>query len=282
MADTPPLPDDLKDAALLIAAHGSPGSKGGRTSTRRHAERIANQRLFGEVAAGFLTEKPFADDVLDGIDAPVVYIVPNMTAAGYITTHKLPKGLGLTGRVTEHIGPRGRQRLVLCDPVGTHPLVPKIFAGHILRALTLTGHAADPDTAVVVVGHGSTKGRESFARTAQVAADMAEYGLRPAPETVFLEEAPFVKDWRDVTDAKTVLFAPFLISDGFHGSQDIPLAIGFDPGDKHFQETLAQGGINETQQDGRRILYIPPVGDIAEMAELVVARALQARELTDI
>lgn len=268
---------DFHDAALLIAAHGSPGSRGGRTSTRKHAQTLSELGLFGEVAAGFLTEKPFAADVLNGFDAQDVYVVPNMTAKGYITTHKLPQALGLTGPVTERIGPQGRQRIILTEPVGTHPLVPRIMANRIkatMQSLSLDA----PETTLVVVGHGSTKSRESFAQTEHVADEINELGLEVTTVTAYLEEPTFVKDWTNLSDGHTFVFAPFLISDGFHGSQDIPHAIGFNPGDAAFQENLAQGRINETISEGRRVIYLPPLGDDADMAEIVLARVKQAQK----
>jgi len=275
MADDAPTTPDLSNAALLIAAHGSPGSKGGRTSTRKLAHTISEMGIFGKVAAGFLTEKPFANDVLNTITAPDVYVVPNMTANGYIATHKLPQALSLTGKVTERIGSQGRQRVFLTEPVGTHPLGSRIGANCIkaaMEGLCLEDH----DTCVVLIGHGSTKSRESFMRTQTVASELTTFGLTTTVVTAFLEEAPLVKDWRELTDAQTVVFVPFLISDGFHASKDIPLGIGFDPGDATFQDTLAQGGINETTQDGRRIIYLPPTGDEPDMVEIVLARVRQA------
>ena len=275
MANTPSPVPEYQNAALLIAAHGSPGSRGGRTSTRKLANTIAGLNLFGEVAAGFLTEKPFAADLLKNFDAPEIYIVPNMTANGYIATHKLPLALGLTGRVTEHIGPRGRQRVILTEPTGTHPLVSRIMANRIkgvVGALALD----ESETALVVVGHGSTKSRGSFERTEGVANELSAFGLDIPTVTAYLEEPPFIKDWHTLTDAETIVFAPFLISDGFHGSQDIPLAIGFNPAIEAFQDALTQGLVNETTHDGRRIIYIPPVGDEPDMADIILARVRQA------
>lgn len=276
MADNASTAPDFSDAALLIAAHGSPGSPNGRTSTRKLAHTIAALDLFGEVAAGFVAEKPFAADLLDKLDAPVIYVVPNMTANGYITTYKLPRALCLTGHVTERIGPRGHQRIILTEPVGTHPLVSRIMANRIKGVMSLLSLDRG-ETAVVVVGHGSNKSRESFTRTEGVANELSAFGLELSTVTAYLEEAPFIKDWRDLTDAQTVLFAPFLISDGFHGSQDIPQAIGFSPSEETFQDALAQGLVNDIEQDGRRLIYIPPVGDDPEMAEIILARVKQAR-----
>ena len=274
-ADAP----DFQDAALLIVAHGSPGSRGGRTSTRKLARAIDKLGLFDEVAAGFLSEEPFADEVLKKFDAREIYVVPNMTANGYITTHKLPRALGLTGHVTERIGPQGHKRVILTDPVGTHPLVSRIMANRVKLVISALG-LDEAETSLVVVGHGSSKSRASFSRTETVANELGAFGLDISTVTAYLEETPFVKDWRDLTDAETLIFAPFLISDGFHGSQDIPQAIGFDPGDDAFQDALDNGRINETVQDGRRIIYIPPLGDEADMAEVILARVRQA-QITD-
>jgi len=270
---------DFKDAALLIAAHGSPGSRGGQTSSRKHTASLANLGLFADVRAGFLTENPFANDVLNSLDAAEVYVVPNMTANGYIATQKLPQALGLTGKVTERIGPQGHQRIILTEPVGTHPLISRIIANRVKGVMNALG-LDDDETALVVVGHGSTKSRESFTRTEGVANELRAHGLRLSTVTAYLEEPPFVKDWRDLSDAETIVFAPFLISDGFHGSKDIPLAIGFNPGDSAFESALAQGQINETVQDGRRIVYIPPVGEDPDMAEIILARVKQAHDAT--
>lgn len=276
MADAASSPPDFRQAALLIAAHGSPGSRGGRTSSRKLAKAITHMDLFADVTAGFLTEKPFAEDVLKGFDAPEIYVVPNMTANGYITNHKLPNALGLTGRVTERIGPHGRQRIILTEPLGTHPLVARIIANRIKGVMAQLNLDRD-ETALVLIGHGSTKSRGSFTRTESVANELSTFDLEISTVTAYLEEAPFVKDWRELTDAETVVFSPFLISDGFHASQDIPLAIGFNPGDAAFQEALENRRINETEQDGRRIIYTPPVGDEPDMADIVLARVRQAR-----
>lgn len=271
---------DYQNAALLIAAHGSPGSSGGRTSTRKLAQAIERLDIFGEVSAGFLSEKPFAADALKALTAPDIYVVPNMTANGYIASHKLPSALGLTGRVTERISPQGRQRIILTEPVGTHPLVARIMANRI-KVVMDTLKLDQSETAVVVIGHGSTKSRESFTRTEGVANELSAFGIEISTVTAYLEEPPFIKDWRDLSDAQNILFVPFLISDGFHGSQDIPLAIGFNPADSAFQETLAQGRVNEGVIDDRRIIYIRPTGDEPDMADLILARVKQARDAAE-
>jgi len=267
-------------AGLLIAAHGSPSTSGGRTSSRKHAETIRNLNLFSDVRAGFLTEKPFVKDVLDDMQASEVYVVPNLACAGYVTTTKLPNALSLTGMVTERITPNGYQRVYLTDPVGTDPALPKTMATRIkaaMETLDITAGAASSDSAIMVIGHGSQKTRDSFEHTIRIADDLSRQGLNTPIITTFLEEEPFIKDWRPLTDAKTVLFAPFLISDGYHGSDEIPHAIGFDAKDEAFQKRLTMVKPNEITLDDRRLIYLPPIGDAPEMAELILTRVRAAQ-----
>ncbi|MBF0248062.1 MAG: hypothetical protein HQL36_08330 [Alphaproteobacteria bacterium] len=278
MAEAPHARPDFSQAALLIAAHGSPGSAGGRTSTRRHAADLAARGLFRSVSSGFLTEAPFMGDVLAGLDADEVYVVPNLATNGYTAKEKLPEALKLTGPVTERLRKGRRQRIHLCHPVGTHPLMSKILADRIGRALEDLAFAP-ADTCVLVVGHGSTKGRESFERTRQVAGELSQYGLSAPHEIAFLDEPPFIGDWRDMTDAPNVLIAPFLISDGFHAAMDIPRAVGMDPDAAAFQAVLADGGINRATLDGRHVAYLPAAGDAPELADVILARARAAHEL---
>lgn len=268
----PPSPIlDFSHAALLIAAHGSPSTKGGRTSSRKHADTIRNLGLFADVQAGFLTEKPYVKDVLDDLHATDVYVVPNLACRGFVSTLKLPQALNLTGEVTQRITPNGHQRIHLCDPVGTDPGIAKTFAVRILAAMDSLNLPPE-DTATIVIGHGSGRGRESFEHTTRIARDLAKFGVAPPVLTAFLEEPPFIKDWRTQTDAKNVIFAPYLISDGYHGSDEVPRDIGFNAKSERFVQHLAQGQPNEITLDGQRLIYLPPLGDAPEMAELIINR----------
>jgi len=267
---------DFSRAALLIAAHGSPSTPGGRTSSRKHAETIRKLALFADVRAGFLTEKPFVKDVLDDMSAAEVYVVPNLACAGYVTTTKLPQALCLTGAVTERITSNGRQRVFQTDPVGTDPNITRTFAIRIRAAMETLSIPQD-DTAVVVIGHGSQRSRASFAHTTHIAQELSRHGIAQPVLTVFLEEQPFIKDWRVQTDAKNVIFAPFLISDGYHGADEIPREIGFDVKSTGFIDRLNSVQPNELSVDGQRLVYLPPLGDAPEIAELILTRARAAQ-----
>ncbi|MBL4748363.1 MAG: hypothetical protein JKY17_06240 [Magnetovibrio sp.] len=281
MTDGAPHNFPLSEAAVLIVAHGSPHSPGGSSATRRHAQNLTNMKIFGKVAVGFLTEKPFVADVLKDLDASQIYIVPNLVTTGYIFQKKIPIALGLTGSITERITPKGHQRLILTDPVGTHPFITRIMAETVQASATDLDINLD-DTALFVIGHGSEKSRASYIQTAKVAAEMALFGLgelsrKKAIFTAFLEEVPYVHDWRAVTDARTIIFAPYLISDGFHAHRDIPLAIGFDPNDEGFQSNLRARKASETSKEGTRLVYLAPIGTAPGVVDIMYALVKQAR-----
>ena len=267
---------DFSAAGLMIAAHGSPSTPGGKTSTRRHAETIRNLGLFADVQEAFLTEKPFVKDVLDKMETPEVFIVPNLACAGYVSTNKLPSALGLTGPVTERIGPNGRQRVFLCDPVGSDPAIVKTVAGRIQQGMNEMNVPTE-GAEVVMIGHGSQKSSASFHCTINLIESLSEHGMDLPLTSAFLEEPPFIESWRELTDAQTVVFVPYLISDGYHGADEIPRDIGFDPKAEDFQERLKQGLPNETEIEGRRLVYLPPIGDAPEMAQLVLNQARAAQ-----
>ncbi|MBL4614891.1 MAG: hypothetical protein JKY27_08465 [Magnetovibrio sp.] len=267
---------DFSHAGLLIAAHGSTSAPGGRTSSRKLADTIRALDLFGDVRAGFLTQKPFVKNVLDDMKVAEVFVVPNLACAGYVSSIKLPTALYLTGAVTERISPNGRQRVYLTDPVGTDPALGKTMAIRI--GATMQNLSMPPqDTCVVVIGHGSQKTRESFEHTQRITADISRQGLDVEIITAYLEEQPFIKDWRNLTNAKNVVFAPFLISDGYHGSNEIPQHIGFDAKAEDFIAKLSSIEPNELISDGRRLIYLPPIGDAPEMAELILKRVRAAQ-----
>jgi len=267
---------DLSQAGVLIAAHGSPSTSGGRTSTRRHADTIRKLGVFARVEAAFLTEKPFVKTVFDQFDSAEIYVVPNLTCAGYVTTTKLPQALGLTGAVTQRITPDGRQTVYQTAPVGTDPGIAPLFAGRILAALKDL-RLPTADTAVVVVGHGSRRSRASYEHTNAIAQQLAQHGVECPVSTTFLEEPPFVRNWQPLTSAKNVVFAPFLISDGYHGSLEIPRDIGFDATAADFIKRLGTLRPNVCTRNGQRLVYLPPLGDVPQMSRLILHTCIQTK-----
>src|SRR5437868_3487466 len=44
----------------------------------------------------------------------------------------------------------------------------------------------------------------------------------------YMEEAPFIAKWPELTSAPHVVVVPFFISDGLHSYQDIPVMLGIE------------------------------------------------------
>lgn len=263
----------LKEAALVLVGHGSARNLGSGLSTRRHAESLAARGVFGAVHAAFLREAPFLDGLLDRVGQSVIHVVPNMASKGYLTETLIPKALGLTGKVTERITPKGRQRIHLCDPVGTHPALLERAARNV--ADVIRAHAALPEaTCVLVAGHGNTGNPENAEQTRRVANRIRKDALARSVRCAFLEEPPYIKDWRRETDAATVVVLPFLISGGVHGGDDIPRLMGIDTGDERLA-ALSTGApvAGPFSIDGRRVFYLRPIGADPVVEDVAIALA---------
>ena len=252
-------------AALIIAGHGSARNPEGSASTHRHAEEIRRRGLFAEVSVGFCRQPPFLRKVTAAVSASEVFVVPHLTCKGYVATSLIPREMGLDGPVTERIGPDGRQRIHLCDPVGSHPDI----AGIITRRLNfvIAGNGLDAaDTALLVVGHGTTRDDASARQTLSLAAELDA-------SAAFLEIPPFIGTWPQLTASPNVVVAPFLMADGSHASEDIPLLLGLDATDPRLLR-LAEDGIPAGPFDvhGRRLWYCRAVGSEPEVVEIILDR----------
>lgn len=263
----------LKESALVLVGHGSAKNPGSGLSTRRHAESLAKRGIFGAVHAALLKEEPFLDGLLDRIEQPVVHVVPNMASKGYLTETLIPKALGLTGTITERITPKGHQRIYLHDPVGTHPALLDRAARNV--ADIVRAHASVPEaTCILVAGHGNTANPENAAQTRRIANRIRKDAMASSVRCAFLEEPPYIKDWRHETDAATVIVLPFLISGGVHGGDDIPILMGIDTGDERLA-ALADGATaaGPFSVDGRRIFYLRPIGADPVVEDIAIALA---------
>jgi len=73
------------DSALVLLGHGSTVNPDSSAPTLLHADSIKRRGLFGEVVCAFWKEEPSYRQVLNMVDSPEVYIVPNFISEGYFT-----------------------------------------------------------------------------------------------------------------------------------------------------------------------------------------------------
>lgn len=249
-----------KDAALLLAGHGLASQPDGALSTLQHAKSLRARSLFADVRAGFLRQEPELATTLAQLIQPRVYVVPMLASKGYIAD-VMARRLNLTGPVTRHIAAGREQELCFCEPVGLHPDIPALL-GKRIAALCRQQKLAPEATDVILVGHGTPRSPRSSERTREVADMLARTGVAGRVQALFLEEEPLIDGWKDHTTAETVIVAPFLIANWYHGSEDLPGRIGVDP---------RAGEAAPSLVDGRRLWYMNPLGEEPEIADLAVA-----------
>lgn len=254
-------------AALVLAGHGSTRNADSSRPTRNHALEIARRGLFSEVVACFWLEEPYFKEVLAGLEAKEVYLVPNFICEGFYTREILPCEFKLEGPVTH----QGDKVIYFCDPVGLHPVMTDLLvgkAGEIVRA----GGLQDASTCLFIAGHGTPKNRNSTREVYRQVELIRARGLFGQVEALFMEEAPFIRDWLQITALPNVITVPFFIADGLHPAEDIPVMLGITENTK---EAPYQ---NPTEIHGRRLWYTSSIGTDPGMVEVILAQVEKFRK----
>lgn len=114
---TPLTREQRGQAALIVIGHGTDRSTTSSTIVRRITQQLRERSGFGEVACGFLDQKPRIVDVLAETGAQQVILVPFFMADGWHVRETIPQCLGLTGECTV----RGGQVIWYTRAVGTLP-----------------------------------------------------------------------------------------------------------------------------------------------------------------
>lgn len=248
---------DTSKAALLLIGHGSARNQQSRVPTERLAEELRRRGLFAQVEACFLKEPPLIADALARLSAPTVIAVPNLAGEGPLVRNDIPRMLGLTG--DEPTGRDGR-RILYTRPVGSHPRIPDLIRRRVTGLITSQRLSPD-EVCLLLVGHGSSRPGGAATTAQAIAAALRDSAFVGTVALAYLEQAPFVADWRALTAARTVIVAPLLIAEGLHGSEDLPPLFGLTPG---------QGG--PAAIDGRRVWLCPGIGADPDIADLILDR----------
>jgi len=131
----------------------------------------------------------------------------------------------------------------------------------------MSGEFSDAD--LVLLGHGSTLNADSAATTHQHAAELRRRGDFARVLTGFWKEHPAFCGVLRGVHGRRVFVVPLFISEGYFTEEVIPRELGLaSPGQGEFPRVQ--------DRDGRRLHYCGPVGTHPRMAEVLVARALEA------
>ena len=258
----PMVPDHWREAALLIAGHGSDRAPASADAATRHAAAIAERGLFAECAAGFLKGGVPLDGALAALRAPVVYIVPHFMSAGYFVQTRIPEALDLDGRETARAG----RSLRLTDPLASSPALSTLMMERAYEAAA--AGQIDPKAATfVVVGHGSTKSPASSRSTREHAARTIGQRKFAKVVTAFLEQPPDAAETIGALDGPAVVTG-FFAAEGFHGDQDMRDIMGLGPGETR-----------TTTRTGDPAVYTGAIGADPAVADILIdlVRAFDAR-----
>lgn len=116
-----------------------------------------------------------------------------------------------------------------------------------------------PDTALIVVGHGSTLNPDSSAPTFDHADTLKNLGIFDEVATCYWKEEPSMREVLHMVESNDIYIVPNFISEGYFTQSVIP---------REFDLT---GPV--THRDGRVLKYCDPVGSHPSMTEVILHRA---------
>jgi sirohydrochlorin cobaltochelatase len=254
---------DKRGSALVLVGHGSTLNPDSSAPTFQHADEIIRRKAFAEVHCAFWKEEPSLREVLYMVESEYVYVVPNFISEGYFTETVIPRELELTGPITHRMG----KRIGYCDPVGNHPRMVDL----ILQSARRVAPDVAPDrTSLLVVAHGTNLNEKSAEAAQRQAAQIRRRGLYAEVTEAYMEEAPFVADWRKYIFQHFVVVVPFFIADGLHSYQDIPVLLGIESKATAAASRQEVFRRNPHHIDGRELYYANAIGSEPSMADIIL------------
>jgi sirohydrochlorin cobaltochelatase len=116
-----------------------------------------------------------------------------------------------------------------------------------------------PDSALIVVGHGSTLNPDSSAPTFDHADTLRNMGIFDEVATCYWKEEPSMREVLHMVECRDIYIVPNFISEGYFTQTVIP------------REFQLDGAL--TRRDGRLIKYCEPVGSHPSMTRVILHRA---------
>jgi sirohydrochlorin cobaltochelatase len=269
--------EGFADAALLLIGHGSTANEDSAVPARQHAAELRRRGLFQEVREAFWKQEPGIRTALAQIQARRVFIVPLFMSDGYFTQEVIPEELGLRqpGQVKfARTQKRGEQELHYCAPVGTHSSITSLIlrrAHEVVEGFPFPRAPRPEETSLFLAGHGTDR-NENSRRLIENQVALVQTASRYAQvKAVFMEEEPRISDWSKLATAKNVIVVPFLISDGLHANEDLPILLG--ESERHVRERLRLGQPtwrNPTERHGKRLWYTRSLGTEPHLADVIL------------
>jgi len=271
--------EDFKDAALVLAGHGSTLSAESSLPTFQHADEIRRRGIFGQVVECFWKQEPAVCAVLRGVWAARVFIVPFFISEGYFTEQVIPRELGLgsgDGLPFERFQTRGGRTLYYSGPVGTHESVTEVLlarAREVVERFPFPRVPKPAETTLFVAGHGTGNNENSRKAIERQVELLRERGIYAAAHGIFMEEEPRIAQCYRLAATRNIVVVPFFISDGLHSFEDIPMMLGETEGNVRARLKSGQPTWrNPTEKQGKRLWYASSIGSEPLMADVILER----------
>jgi len=275
--------DNFSDAALVLVGHGSTLNAESATPACQHADELRGRNLFVQVTETFWKQEPYVWQVLRGVFAPRVFIVPLFVSEGYFTEEVIPRELGFCRpgeRGFARVQQRGGQTFHYCGPVGTHPSMTEVLlarARDIVEKFPFPRAPKAADTALFIAGHGTGNNEKSRQAIEAQVELIRRREIYPEVHAVFMEEDPRIGDCCQIASAKNIVMVPFFISDGLHSYEDIPMMLGLP--ERVVRDRMKQRQPtwrNPTERDGKKIWYTASIGSEPHLPDVILELVREA------
>jgi sirohydrochlorin cobaltochelatase len=270
---------DLSDAVLVLLGHGTTMNAGSAAPVFQHAAELRRRRCCAEVREAFWKQPPQIKEVLAGVQAPRVIIVPIFISEGYFSDAVIPRelGFGEADNDKARVQKRGGQTLVFCKPVGTHPSMTSVLlarAREVIEKFPFPRAPLPKDITLFIAGHGTDRNSNSR-KPAELQAELIRArNLYADAQAVFMEEEPRIRNVHEIARTKNIVVVPFFISDGLHVQEDIPVMLGAP--ERIVRKRLEEGKPpwrNPTEVKEKLIWFAPGVGSEPQIADVILERA---------
>lgn len=256
--------------SLVLVGHGSHLNGDSASAVYQYAEMLRQRGLFSEVIEGYWKEEPSLRQVLRTTQSTDVTVIPMFISEGYFTETVLPRELGLGHQGP--VPPEGIARVIggrtvrYTQPYGVHPAMQQVILARAREALP---DLSAQDTALIVLGHGTTRNVNSNRVIYENAAAIRDLSVFAEVHALFLDEAPSASDWSELIRSPRVVLVPFFASEGWHTQETIP---------EDLRLTGPQTVFAGNPHGPQTLYYAGPVGTHPAVAEVIVQLAKEASQ----
>jgi sirohydrochlorin cobaltochelatase len=269
------------DAALVLLGHGTTQNEGSCAPVYQHAAELRRRQIFAEVREAFWKQEPHVKEVLAGLAAPRVFIVPLFICEGYFCEDVIPRELGfsLSSDPASRITHRASRSTYYCKPVGTHDSLTAVLlarAREVVEKFPFPRAPKPKDITLFIAGHGTERSENSRKAIEDQVKLLRTKGNYAAVHGIFMEESPRISDCHRLAPTRNIVVVPFFMSDGLHTQEDIPVLLG-EP-ERIVKARLASGQPtwrNPTEKNEKLIWYAPAIGSEPHLADVILERVAE-------